>query len=345
MNRILWIDLIKVVAAFAVVLLHSAAPILYEFGKIDALHWQYGNIYDSAVRMCVPLFFMVSGALLLNQKEEPLKVFLTKRLHKVIIPLIAWSLIYILIKKIFGNQDLNVIQHMFEGLVVKQYFHLWFLYTIIGLYLFVPFLKIIIHNSSKEIHVYFVVLWIVAVSIIPLLNKFAELDITIPNHMPMMAGYVGYFVLGFLLSQMQLSKKILYIFIVLALISTLFTVVGTDYLTHKQNKFDGWFYGYLSISTLIQSISYFIILKYLGKSSWWENCKLQSAAYIVSSASLGIYLIHPIILEVLKRIGMHALNGNNTLYIVPLVALVTFFISFIIVIIMQKIPVVKKIVP
>jgi surface polysaccharide O-acyltransferase-like enzyme len=299
----LWIDLIKVVAAFAVVVSHSAGPILNEIGKIDITYWQYGNIYGAAVRMCVPLFFMISGALLLNSKEEPLKVFFKKRFTKVIIPLIAWTFIYILLRKFFGHQDINIFKQMLAGLVTEQYYHLWFLYTIIGLYLFVPFLKIIINHSSHAVQVYFVVLWFIAVAIIPLLNKFS--GYTIPNHMPMMTGHVGYFVLGYLLSKMQISKQTLLIAIVLAFTSTLITIEGTDYLSHNQGKLDDWFYGFTSITTIVQGISYFLIIKYIGENAWQEYSKLKNIIFIFSNTSLGIYLIHPIMMEMLKKIGLY----------------------------------------
>jgi len=336
--------LIKVFAAFTVVFLHSAAPILYQYGKIDAVYWQYGNIYDSAVRMCVPLFFMVGGALLLNANSEPLKIFFKKRFLKVVIPLVVWTIIYVLFNKYILNQDINVFKQIIAGLMFKQYYHLWFLYTIIGLYLFVPFLKIIIHNSPKEMHVYFVVLWLLAVTIIPFINKFSGYS-KIPNYMPMMAGYVGYFVLGYLLSKLQVSKKHVYLSVALASLSTMITINGTDYLTHQQNKFDDWFYGYMSVSTFTQAVSYFILLKYLGESSCWKNRKLQTTTIILSSASLGIYLIHPIMLEILMRVGLDVLNGDSTLIMVPLVATLAFFMSFLTVYLMQKIPILKKIVP
>ena len=106
-ERILWIDIVKIFAIFSVLILHSSSPILYMIGKIELDIWQIGNIYDSLVRMAVPLFFMVSGALLLNQKEEALSRFFSKRFVKVIIPLIAWSIVYILFRKYALNQNID----------------------------------------------------------------------------------------------------------------------------------------------------------------------------------------------------------------------------------------------
>ncbi len=66
------------------------------------------NIYNSMMRMAVPLFFMASGALVLNSKQENLSIFFKKRLLKVVIPLIAWSLIYIIFKIYVLNTNTRV---------------------------------------------------------------------------------------------------------------------------------------------------------------------------------------------------------------------------------------------
>jgi len=55
-ENILWIDSLRIFATFSVILLHVAATILYQYGSISNFNWWVGNIYDSSVRFCVPLF-------------------------------------------------------------------------------------------------------------------------------------------------------------------------------------------------------------------------------------------------------------------------------------------------
>jgi surface polysaccharide O-acyltransferase-like enzyme len=94
-KRSVWVDYIRVIASFSVILLHSTAPLIFKYGDLPLTHWMIGNIYDSAVRMCVPLFFMISGYLLLD-KNESLVSFYKKRFNKIVPPLIAWSFFYVL---------------------------------------------------------------------------------------------------------------------------------------------------------------------------------------------------------------------------------------------------------
>jgi len=326
----------------SVVFLHSATPILYQIGKIDFFNWMTGNIYDSMVRMAVPLFFMVSGVLLLHSKEEPLIIFFGKRLLKVVIPLIAWSFIYILFKRYVENQDIDIFKHMIYSFNRAEYFHLWFLYTIIGIYLFLPILKVFIKNSSQSLQIYFIVLWIISVSIIPLINSATNL--LIKSHIPMMAGYIGYLVLGYQLSKIQITKKIFYISLFMIIISTLSTIFSTYYLSERANRFVGFFYGYFSISTLIQAMSYFIFLKYISHNILEKLEKTSQIIGLLSITSLGIYLVHPIYIKILNKIGISVLNGNPIIMI-PLTAISTFLLSFITIFIIQKTPLIKRISP
>ena len=105
-RQILWINLLRVVAMFGVVLLHVTAPLLYKYGKTPMSYWWTANIFDSAVRVCVPLFFMISGYFLLD-KSEKLSRFITKRIKKVVVPLVIWSIVYIIWKMII-TADYNV---------------------------------------------------------------------------------------------------------------------------------------------------------------------------------------------------------------------------------------------
>jgi surface polysaccharide O-acyltransferase-like enzyme len=342
-SRVLWVDLIKVIAIFSVVFLHSASPILYQYSKIDILNWHIGNMYDSALRMCVPLFFMISGVLLLNAKEESLSMFFRKRLKKVILPLFIWSLIYIIFRKFALHEDINIFKAFLNSLVLPQYYHLWFLYAIIGIYFFIPILKIFINNSSNNIQIYFLVLWIITVFMMPLASRF--LGNEIPNYMPMMTGYIGYFVLGYLLCKIKITKRLFSLSIILFFVSTTITFLDTFYLTQKAGVFTSYFYEYLTLSTLIQATSFFIILKFIGEKYLNTQSRINSIIVNISFASFGIYLIHPIVLWILGMGNIDALNGHNTLYMVPVTALMAFFISFGIIYLMQKISFFKHIIP
>ncbi len=349
LNRIIWIDLIKVFAIFSVVVLHTSGAILPLIGKIDFSYWMTGNIYNSMVRMSVPLFFMVSGVLLLNSREETLVIFFKKRFLKVIIPLIAWSLIYIIFTKYKLDQNFNTFEdivYIFNRIVYSfnrpVYYHLWFLYTILGIYLFLPILKVFIKYSSQSLQIYFIVLWVISVCIIPFINYFSGLTLT--SHMPMMSGYIGYFVLGYQLAKIQITKRVFYISLFFIFISTFCTIFGTYILSENADKYIKFFYGNFSVSTLIQAISYFIVLKYIGEKKFNISMKSSQIITSLSISSLGIYLIHPIYIYIMNKLGINVLIWNP-IVMVPLQAILVFLLSFLTIFIIQKIPIVKQISP
>src|SRR5512141_972917 len=93
-GTILWIDLIRVVAIYLVVIVHVSGQLTNIWGEIPADQWLLADIYGGIARICVPLFFMISGCLLLPRAES-LGTFYRKRIPKLLIPLIVWSLIYV----------------------------------------------------------------------------------------------------------------------------------------------------------------------------------------------------------------------------------------------------------
>ena len=345
-NRILWIELAKTIATFFVVLLHTAAPALYRLGDIKFEFWRYANIYDSSVRLAVPVFFMISGALLLGKDTKgSVPIFLKKRILKVLVPLVGWSAIYIFFSKYILHKDISILASLMQMFFSTQYYHLWFLYVILGIYFFIPIFQTFINNSTIKLQLYFLTLWILMVSIVPLMNKLFPLKI--PNHMPMMSGYIGYLLIGYIIARMQITKKYFYLAICIFTVSTMSTIVLTEYFSLQSNKFDGFFYGYFSVTTLPQAVSFLMAIKFFGERVEVNIKKrLIPIIYKLSLTSLGIYLVHPIVLWIISsKLNIHVLNGGNPIYLVPATAGLVFLISFIVTRILQKIPIVQMIVP
>jgi surface polysaccharide O-acyltransferase-like enzyme len=343
-NKVFWVDFIRITASFSVVLLHSAAPLLEQYKNISAFDWWTGNVYDSMVRSCVPLFFILSGYLLLG-KQEPIKEFFIKRINKILLPFIVWSCIYNIWAHFFYNKDLSL--NSFLGMVfAPTFFHLWFFYVIIGLYLFIPVLRYVIQASPTNILYYYIALWFLAVSVIPFVEKVTH-HISIIDF-KMISGFVGYLVIGHLLGTVPINRRLFLQALALAFLCLLVTIFGTYFLMIRHHgEFDGYFYAYLSPNIVLFSSSSFIVLRYwFEKLTISENQKKVITA--VSSASLGIYLIHPMFLYALEKgwLGF-SLNGFVTLpvYTIPLTAVIAFGLSLVVIYFLQKIPFIRNCVP
>ena len=127
-NRIISFDVLRIIAAFAVVMLHVTSQRLDT--SFLSNEWEIRNVYDSFVRWCVPVFFMISGALFLDhgRKIDVGRLYKKNILHLIFI-FFAWSFIYALYSatvRCYYNIS-HIILRILEGPV-----HFWFLKILIG---------------------------------------------------------------------------------------------------------------------------------------------------------------------------------------------------------------------
>lgn len=345
--QLIWVEYIRAIACFMVVFLHSAAPLLYKYNDLPLNYWFIGNIYDSLVRVSVPLFFMISGFLLL-QKDEPLPLYFSKRFSKLFIPIVFWSLFFVVWGKFIEKDSSPELWHLYSLFLTPSHYHLWFLYALVGLYSFVPLLRKITSSADNNLLIYYCVIWFMAASIIPFIEKISGIDSKIDLNS--ISGYIGYFVLGFILGRKDISAKVFVVSSALYLSLILLTAVGTYYLTIKnQGIFDEYLYSYLAPNTIIAGGACFILIKYLAiNSALLQRESIQKVTKTISSCSFGIYLVHPVFLYLLKNgclgFELSAFSGNTLLY-VPLTSVLVFALSLFVIFIIKKIPTLKLIAP
>src|SRR5512140_4003907 len=117
-----WVDLLRVLAIYLVVIIHTSGQLTNVWGKIPEAQWIIGDIYGGVARIGVPLFFMLSGYLLLPRSES-LGAFYRKRVLKIIIPFVAWSIIYISMTCI-QNPGMCTRDYLMQYVLLKKtYFH------------------------------------------------------------------------------------------------------------------------------------------------------------------------------------------------------------------------------
>lgn len=340
-----WIDLVRVVAVFQVVLVHLSYVIFFKEDLLSA-NWVAANFYDSLSRMGVPLFFMVSGYLLLG-KSEPVLDFFRKRFVKVGIPTLFWSAAYLLWSvEAYRNGTmtpvriaLSILKTMYLGDVE---IHLWFLYILIGVYLVAPILRVFVSAASRRDLMYFIALWFVATPLLELAQRLVGLPTALV--IPVVGGYVGYFIMGYWLADVALNRRGRLLSAIGIIVAVAITFFGTNILSANAGPINAYFYSYFSLPTILASICGFLLLKDLGQNIGGVGKPLR----VVSAASFGVYLVHIFVIYLLR-------NGNlgfrlyswmaPSIYMIPLTALAAFALSFIAVSILRKIPVLKMLVP
>ena len=326
-DRLTNIDLLKVICIFSVILLHVSSHQAFDitYNYIYNKNFSILNFYNMITRFCVPGFIIISGMFLLD-KDISLKTIFRKYVLRMVILYIVFSLIYTTLFYC-KNHSINLINTFFMG-----YYHLWYIYVIIGLYLVTPFLRIIVKN--KQLTIYFIILCFVFSSVIPFFIELFNIEIlrnitlNLNLHIPM--GYVGYYVLGYYISKSNVNKYLVYILGILGLVCNyiVFSTIG-----YQMNMYDMVF---RFPTTYLYTISIFVIFK---------NIKIKNNKIIKYLASLttGIYLVHLIILELLFNIYPFFIYDNCILNPV-LLSLCIYVICVFITVFLKSIPFIKKII-
>jgi surface polysaccharide O-acyltransferase-like enzyme len=284
------IDLGRLVACYMVVQLHVSG---YDFHQLGP-RWWAANVYDSAVRACVPLFIMLSGATLLR-KEEPLTLFFRKRVVRIVPALFFWSFVYLSRGPVPYRQW---IQATLSGPVC---YHLWYLHATLGLYLFIPFLrKIYLHSSRREKQLY-LALWATISCLWPALQLLLHpsFDLVAVYYLQPFVGYVGYFFLGAYLYESLAGRASLRAGdVALYLLATAGTVLGTGALSRRDGHGNEELFYYFAPLVMLAAVGLFGVLLALGRRLSGPSLPLLRR---LAEGTLGIYCLHPIVID--ARLG------------------------------------------
>lgn len=291
-NRLFFIEFLRCFAIVQVILLHASAPFAVSTST-KGLFW-VGCIIDSFARSCVPLFLLISGMLLLSSRQNESSVdFLKRRIWRVGIPLLAWTIIY-------SGWRLSKGAHLDWVTVINQpaCYHLQYLYYLIGLYLATPILRAFLRGSNKQELFYFLALWLVGASVVPTLSSFSGLQP--PIVFTVATGFSGYFILGYALRDYQIPAKRNLQFGLIACACLAITILGTYYLSYSQPdpKLNEALFNYSSPQIIVYSAILFLAAKSLSfKFSGAAGRLAARSIESLSAASFTIYLVHPLFLE------------------------------------------------
>ena len=343
-------DLIRSLAMFLVILLHSANETL-QATSVPIAYWWTAVGYKSIALVCVPLFVMLSGALLLQPAKlnEPIRVFLKKRLSRLGLAFAFWSAIYLAwgffltnTPVTFSNVGKGILFDLFSG----AYYHFWFIYLIVGLYLITPVLRVIIAYSSDKLIRYLLVLWFVGIAVVPILDLASGIQIN--SDVFVIGGWIGYFVLGTYLQRVKVRASIL---IGLLIAGFAFTIFGVWLMTYPLISLGqgNFFFDYLTANVIVGSAALFMILMRF-RADWpgSNHPIIGKVAQAISKNTLPIFLFHVIILESFQRGFFFGFKLSyitlNPILEIPLIATLTLFITLGLVLIMRRVPVLKKLI-
>ncbi|MEI2266480.1 acyltransferase family protein [Erwinia sp. CGal63] len=331
------IKLLTLVATCLVILLHTAAIPFSYFHQA----WSVSVMYEVLGRVAFPLFLLIAGYVSLNKNESLLSTLKTRVLD-LVIPLIAWSAIYIIYNKEV-NADTSPVS-VLELLSTPAYPHLWFIYTMILLYLVTPLLNTFIQNGSQQRVNYTVTVWFVLASVYVLFdNVKANLleghAIPAPSNIDMVVYLSGFYIIGGVARRFAINPKVVISGIVFVL-SAVLTAVMSYSLSISTFAPNQIFLFYSAPTIVVVSLACFFMLL---NAPFRYGKRAVRLIHGLSRLSLGIFFVHMMVLETLLRLLHINFEGYWSALTIPAVALVCFAISAVVSWLLRQIPWVRRI--
>jgi len=222
MERTFWIDLIRVIGALLVIAIHVSGRVSGGYATgIDPATLGLAGLVSLCINnasscIAVPLFVMVSGALLLG-RNDTMSTFYRKRFGKILTPFLAWSGIFIFCLWIAGQNfkdgtAITLTSSIGAFLSGGISGHFWFMYMLISLYLVTPFLSVFVRNAPKSMLFSFLILWFIALVLFPLFQKTVKETLGIAEiaedfRFELVTLWVGFFVAGYVLKDVLISRR------------------------------------------------------------------------------------------------------------------------------------------
>ena len=338
-NKIIAFDGLRILAAFAVVVLHTVAPFFMD--SFPSSDWNVANVYESLVRWSVPVFFMISGALFLNKgKELNIGRLYKKNIFRIFLIYLFWSIIYALP---LLNDGLNPSYILFR--IIDGPYHFWFLKVLIGLYVAIPLFRAI--TSERKTEEYFLLLAMLlgivlpsALFVLELLDTrlmVALMDFCEGFDMTFVSTYSFYFVLGHYLFEYPISvakRRTLYI---IGIVSPIL-LFGANY--YGSTLLGNLYQGFLNNSFVCTMFFAATIYVYVINCN---SCMTRAGNVLskMSKCTFGVYIVHVLVMTLLGEIGVTP-SAYTLFWFIPLYALIVFVISLLITLILHRIPYVNR---
>ena len=320
-------DILRIISMFMVIVIHVSNVYSRRYGLISTNDFLGSLVYNTVCRVSVPIFLMISGALLLDRKFEKEKYL--KRILKFIIIIIVWDAIYLLWEYLYLGKTHD---KLYRLLWDPYRAHLWYLYTLVLLYFLQPALKWILEKLPKKAKWILLILWL-ALSTYSIFNHKVSMYFT-------QFSYIGYFILGKYLYdwiKKHVTKDHNYIEAGIIIVCMMMSIM----LNFKASlEYDMFYKSYFAYRTPFIMLPSFAFYAYVITN--FKKQTISKLTAMLSEVSLGVYLIHGIFLDIIVHELMPYLKCT-TFITIPICAIIIFILSITSVYLLRKIKPLQRI--
>ena len=349
-KRKVYLDILRAIACCMVVGVHVSAQQITNLGT-SSISFKFMNAMDCLCIIGVPLFVMISGALMLNPgHDSSIKNLYRHHISHLLAAYVTWLLFYNIVDYIkahsaFSWSDFKK-EVLIDTLLGKGMYHMWFLPMILGLYILTPFLKQMV--QSKRLCEYFLLLYFIFNLFYGTIFKFPvpyeEIVNSLFNRLPLdlLTGYTGYYVLGYYLDTYltPIRKRSFYAILTLGLVNFIWEVTVCNQESAQSGQLSTILNDPLTVNVFFAATAIFLLLRQLFKTVD-TNGMFYRVCRGLGRYSFGVYLIHPLILNWMTAHNITTLLLPVPLSI-PLMIMLVVCISYAFSWVLSKIPVVGK---
>ena len=349
-------DILRIFAIVLVIYHHTVTNGFFYFSKFfnpDArsLSPWYSSFFMVPSIICiiaVPLFFMISGALLLG-KEESISTVWKKRIVKYFIVLLVISAYYYFPSFLFEPSEAGVGDFLVKVYSQGVNTHLWFLYFYISYLVILPFLRYIAKSMTRNSLYYLFGLSVVFNGIIPIVQYCVFEDRIVMNPALSVGSFLSsvvlYPLLGYGFTKYKVSFRGGLGFLLGGLFSVIPVVFMTVYLVSKTGVCD-----YYHENDVIVFWNCFGELRVVGAfvcvCAWVSSHKFSEIGKRIlaeiGSCVFGIYLFESIVRELITEYYYAICPCPDNYFVVWVLVLCIFVVTASIVYLLRKIPIIKR---
>lgn len=262
-NNLFFINLLSVISAFAVITLHTNG-VFWIFSK--ARYWLTANIIECVFYFAVPVFFMITGATLLDYNEKyNLSVFLKKRTSKTLVPFLLWSLLG-LFYRILLLKDIKLEQLTFSfiwnGIWETKFVSIyWFFIPLFCIYLSIPLFAAISRDKKILLFKYILIASFTFNIFTPFIKTVSRASIQIPIHIAVGSGYLFYLLAGYYFTNIELKKSTRIVIYIGSFVGLILHIFGTYSLSMEMGKIVQTYKGYNNLPCVLYSLGIFLFFK------------------------------------------------------------------------------------
>lgn len=336
-----YLPFIQCVCSVAVVFMHTNGGF---WTYSDTVYWKVSNLIESLFYFAVPVFFMISGATLMDFSDKyTLREFFARRAKKTLLPFLFWSLVAVVYLLLSGGIKLGDLHplSLFAGIVGSKYVSIfWFFPSIFGLYMCMPLFSAVEKEKRVQVFTYLLVAGFIVNSLIPILGAIKGYDYECPISVSVVTENLWFALCGYMFVACPPRKGQRILLYLLSILGFLGICVGT-YLSSANAGTVVWtFKGYYTPLSYIYSMGVFVFLQQIGERV--AQMKISALFRKFSKYTMAIYLLHYFVMKVVQ--GVLGLNPNTIFYslaaplwVIPISVLITMVI--------RKIPVLSRVLP